>query len=155
MSYIQLMDYFASATSPIESIFHATDASIEATWEETESHSGETLALLAARGTDVAKERRKRGEARQRAAERERERQQSLAQVARRATHDAATAWDRGDAVFAPVLFQTLMRVEMGWEAALSEISQLGWRLDSWQVIGPAPDPFSYTVVMIQTLFKR
>jgi hypothetical protein len=85
----------------------------------------------------------------------EQERQATLDRIRRQAAEDAAAAWDREDRYYAPVLFQPLARTDGDWEAALTEISQVGWRLDSWHVIGPAPEPFGQTVTLIQTLFVR
>ena len=153
--YIQPMDYFASNTSSLAHLGELTRVSIESKWAELEGRVGKTLAHFDLGGIDVAKKRVEHAQARQREAEEELGRQRSLAQIVRRATQDATQAWERGDPVFAPVLFQPLMRVECGWEAATSEISRVGWTLDSWQIIGPAPDPFNFTVTLIQTLFKR
>lgn len=81
--------------------------------------------------------------------------QTALSAIRGQAVLDAEVAWRAGDAFFAAVLFQPLERAGDGWEVALSEVIAIGWRLDSWQVIGPAPSPFEGRVTLIQTLFVR
>jgi len=78
-----------------------------------------------------------------------------LLQIRQQAVADARTAWDAEDRYFAPILFQPLKRDTPIWEVALTEITSIGWHLDSWQVIGFAPEPLNRSVTMIQTLFKR
>jgi hypothetical protein len=79
----------------------------------------------------------------------------ALSTIRQQAVLDAQGAWNKGDAYFALVLFQTLKRDEGGWELAIQEIAATGWRLDSWRVIGPAPSPFGSAVTLILTLFTR
>lgn len=83
------------------------------------------------------------------------ERRAALSKIREQAIADARAAWNAGNAFFAPVLFQQLARDGAGWEVALQEVTAVGWRLDSWQVIGAAPSPFESTVTLIQTLFVR
>lgn len=80
---------------------------------------------------------------------------ETLRSIREQAGKDAHAAWVGDEEYFAPVLFQPLIRQEAGWETALKEITAIGWILDSWQVIGPAPAPFGGTVTLIQTLFAR
>lgn len=73
------------------------------------------------------------------------ERRAALSKIREQAIADARAAWNASNAFFAPVLFQQLARDGAGWEVALQEVTAVGWRLDSWQVIG-APSPFESTV---------
>lgn len=79
----------------------------------------------------------------------------ALIEIRERAVDDARVAWQAGETYFAPVLFQPLKRDDARWEVALGDIAAVGWTLDSWQVIGPAPEPFDARVTLIQTLFTR
>lgn len=83
------------------------------------------------------------------------ERRAALSDIRKQVVEDARAAWQSGGAFFAPVLFQQLARDGAGWETALEEVTTIGWRLDSWQVIGAAPTPFEHAVTLIQTLFVR
>ncbi|MFB8230619.1 hypothetical protein [Cellulosimicrobium sp. NPDC055967] len=80
---------------------------------------------------------------------------EDLAGVRRQAVSDARDAWAAADQYFAPVLFQPVSRDGERWERALHEIAEIGWRLQSWQVVGPAPEPFGSRVTLIQTLSVR
>lgn len=53
------------------------------------------------------------------------------------------------------MLFQPIWRNDEGWERALKDITVIGWALQSWNVIGSAPEPFGSKVTLIQTLFVR
>lgn len=83
------------------------------------------------------------------------EAQAALSEIGDRALLDAQSAWRAGSDFFAPVLFQQVARDGAGWEVLLYDISAIGWRLHSWQVIGPAPAPFEARVTLLQTLFVR
>lgn len=108
------------------------------------------------RSQDVRDEiRQQRDEARRRSEEAEDVARQTLAEIRQQAVSDAEEAWNAGEGFFAPVLAQPLRREGSGWEGALRDITAIGWRLDSWQVIGPAPEPFGSAVTLIQTLFVR
>ena len=151
--------YFAAATSPIvEALTRLRSGN-----EENLAKIDQERARMVESGMspdqfgilDPAKQRREFAASEHREAREEAERRTTLDEIRSQATADAGTAWDRGEVFFAPVLFQPLARTDGGWEAALTQITQVGWRLDSWQVIGPAPDPFGHTVTLIQTLFIR
>ncbi len=80
---------------------------------------------------------------------------EALTGVRQQAVSDALGAWSGGELFFAPLLFQPRWRDGERWERALHEIAEIGWRLQSWQVVGPAPEPFGPRVTLIQTLFVR
>ncbi|NLI19754.1 MAG: hypothetical protein GX427_13265 [Actinomycetales bacterium] len=101
------------------------------------------------------KARRDRDERRQEQKTKKAELQAALSEICDQAVQDAQVAWGAGEPFFAPVLFQQVVRDRLGFEDALREITTIGWRLDSWQVIGPAPSPFEGRVTLIQTLFIR
>lgn len=153
------MKYFAAATSPYAEAL----ARLRASNEESLKRIENARARLKESGTDPdmygildpVKQRSENATSEEKWAQEEAARRALLDEIRQQADADAGSAWHRGDRFFAPVLFQTLARSDGDWEAALTQITELGWRLDSWQVIGPAPDPFSYTVTLIQTLFTR
>lgn len=147
------MRYFADTTSPLAEAVHRVQADTDANFAKAEATGGPDD--LKRDGIDIARERKELERARQREATQEAERRDTLKTIAHQAAADAVAAWDRGDAFFAPVLFQPLTRVDAGWETALTQITEVGWHLDSWQVLGPAPEPFGHTVTLIQTLFTR
>lgn len=133
-----------------------------ATQERLVTKTEELVADMASRGrdpltfgVDIDKVRRDRDKLREQVEAEKAEGRAALDGIREQAVADAQAAWDRGDAYFAPVLFQPMARDGGGWEVALQEITEFGWRLDSWQVIGPAPAPFMATVTLIQTLLTR
>jgi len=151
--------YFAAGTSSLDEALRQ----LRATNEEGLAKIDQARASIVEGGMspdqfgilDPGKLRRESAAAEHRWALEEAERRTTLDHIRGRATADAHTAWDRDEMYFAPVLFQPLARTDGGWETALTHITQVGWRLHSWQVIGPAPEPFGYTVTLIQTLFIR
>lgn len=107
------------------------------------------------RGSKAGDTKRKLDDARRRLAEEEAIVEASLSEIRHQVISDAQGAWAASDLYFAPVLFQKLKRAGAGWESMLVEITAVGWRLDSWQVIGPAPEPFGTSVTLLQALFVR
>lgn len=152
------MKYFAVMTSRAAELLAQLHASTQVSLNEAEAarermrESGFDPDLYGI--SDLATERDRTDAAVQQAAQQEAERRAALSEIGFQATRDAHTAWDRGDTFFAPILCQPLGRLGVDWETALTQITEIGWRLNAWQVIGPAPEPFD-RVTLIQTLFER
>lgn len=153
------MTYFASGTSATA----RAESQLLASTEEDLTKLEESRARLVASGEDPenwripdpARHRQRRAEYEAGCAQEEVERQVTLDRLRDQVVTDGRAAWEQGARFFAPVLFQPLARTTGHWETALTEVTEIGWRLDAWDVIGPAPDPFGYTVTLIQTLFVR
>jgi len=148
------MSYFR-ADGPSEKLLRIAESSLATAAEAAAKFERGGRMKASDYGIDLAKLERHRDDARREHEAFERERRAELSKIRKQAVKDARAAWNAGDAFFAPVLFQQLARDGAGWEVALQEVSAIGWRLDSWQVIGPAPSSFEGTVTLIQTLFVR
>jgi hypothetical protein len=77
-----------------------------------------------------------------------------LDDICRQVMEDAHSLWEAGRGYFAPVLYQTVMRSDASIEKLIDRIIDVGWQFNSWQVIGPAPEPFGHRVTLIQAIFS-
>jgi hypothetical protein len=130
----------------------AAQSTLDAAEKLEAGDNGGALRYLGRSLSDVQS---KRDESMRKFAALESERRAALSTIRDQVIEDAQAAWNSGQGFFAPVLFQPLVRTGVDWEGTLSDITAIGWRLDSWQVVGAAPEPFEATVTLIQSLFTR